>query len=415
MRLINHFKFGGFVWILFLLSGQLASAQDSTVWDRKALRDSVTSLLTKYQELHSQLNHEADPSVERDFIHLFANPRVQVVNDLDGQSRSDKISIEEYIVKLSDLFPEGLTVNLDLARISVDPPRYDGNNRYLIRIRLHRTIGGISDGKVFSSSEKIIFQIAFLYNNNIPDSFSFYGMERPSKGQNFLTASVSPAFTGFVNSTIGNDERLSLVNGSGYKGGLLYSHYFSDHFGIGSGARFSQYSGNLRLDKFDAFGSFDPNLRDVIIENEVSFIEVPFFVSVRTHPSKRFEIRADAGISMGFRVFENMNSSATNTNTGIILDHVISDEDWISRMNRFNFGITAALAVKFRLNDRMGILVGGGVRHGLTGLDSNVHNDFTSSKYLGQYNMLWAAPGKTVNQSFCINLGFTVLLNKEVN
>ncbi len=415
MSLINHFKFGCIVLILLSLSEQVASAQESTVWDKLALRDSIITLLSKYQILHNKLNNQADQSVEREFIHLFSNPKVQVVNDIEGQSNSAKISIEEFIFKVIDLFPHGLIINLDLAGLTMDQPKYDRNNRYLIRIRINRSLNGISGGKVFSSNQRIIFQIAFYNNNNTPGGFAIYGSDLPPKGQSFITASVSPALTGFVNSTLSFDERLGLHNGTGYKGGIFYSYYFSDHWGIGSGAQFSHESGSVSLSKFDAFGGFDPNFRDVIIDNDLWFVEVPVFLSCRTNPSKRWEFRTDLGLSLGIRVFESMISSAVNSNTGATMVNVITDAGWISLMSRFNFGLQGTIAIQYRLNNRLSILIGGGMRQGLSGLDNNIHADFVSSKYLGQYNPLWGAPGKTVNQAFFVNLGAAILLNKEQN
>jgi len=415
MRLINNFKFSSIVWILFLWAGQIASAQESPVWDKPALRDSIIAILSKYQILHNKLNNQTDPLVEREFVHLFANPKVQVVNDLEWQSQSTKISIEEYIIKVSDLFPDGLTINLDLARLTIGQPKYDRNNRYIIRIRINRSLNGISGGKVFSSNQRIIFQIAFFYNNNSPGSFAFYGMDLPPKGQNFITASVSPALSGFVNSALGSDERLGLRKGTGYTGGIFYSYYFADHWGIGSGAQFSQYSGSVSLDKFDAFGGFDPNFRDVRIDNDLWFVEVPVFLSCRTKSSNRWEFSADLGLALGIRVFESMTSSAVNTNTGATMVNIITDADWISLMNRLNFGLQGTIAIKYRFNNRLGILIGGSMRQGLSGLDNNNHTDFVTSKYLGQYNPLWGDPGKTVNQAFTVNLGVSMRLNKEQN
>lgn len=397
------------------MSGQIAWAQESPDWDKPALRDSIIVLLSKYQALHNKLNKQDNPSVERDFVHLFSNPKVQIINDLEEQSKIAKISVEDFIIKISDLFPDGLTVHLDLARMKIDQPKYDRNSRYIIRVHINRSLNGITEGKVFSSNQRVIFQVAFIYNNNTPGNFAFYGMDLPPKDQSFLTVSVSPALTGFVNSALSSDMRLSLKKGTGYKGGIFYSYYFSDHWGLGSGAQFSHYSGSVSLSKFDTFGGFDPNFRDVLIDNDLWFVEVPVFLSCRTKPLKRLEFRADLGLSLGIRVFESMISSAVNTNTGLTMVNVITDADWISMMNRFNLGVQGTIAIKYRLNNRLGILIGGGMRQGMTGLDNNFHADFVSSKYQGQYNPLWGAPGKTVNQVFFVNLGATIQLNKEQN
>lgn len=414
MRLINNFKISFMLWILFSLSGQIAPCQENTDWDKSAIKDSVVTLLSKYQALHNKLNYQND-SLLREFIHLFSNPRVQVINDLDGQLRTGKISIEEFVLKVADLFPDGLTVNLDLTRLAIDRPRYDRNDRYIVRLRVGRSLNGISGGKVFSSNQKIMLQVAFKYINNTPGGFAIYGMDLPPKGQSFLTASVSPALTGFVNSTVNSDERLSSSKGTAYKGNIAYSYYWSDHWGIGSGAQFSKYTGSISLDKFDSYGGFNPNLKEVRINNDLWFAEVPVFLSCRTNPFKRWEFRADVGLSLGIRLFESMNSTAVNNNTGAALVNVITDAGWISSMSRFNYGLQGTISVKYRLSRRTGIVLGGGMRQGLSGLDNNSYSDFVYSRYQGQYNPLWGAPGKTVNQAFYLNLGVAVRLNREQN
>ncbi|MCX6224587.1 MAG: outer membrane beta-barrel protein [Bacteroidia bacterium] len=304
------------------MSGQIASAQESPVWDKRALKDSIMALLTKYQIFHNQLNNQTDPSLEREFIQ---------------------------------------------------------------------------------------------YINNTPGGFAIYGMDVAPKGQSFISATFSPAITGFANSTLSSDERLILKRGLGFSGGFSYSYYFSDHWGIGSGAQLSEYSGRVSLSQFDSFVGFDLNFRDVLIDNDVWLIEVPLVLCWRTNLLKRWEFNAELGLYLGFRAFESMMSSAVNNNSGATLLNVISDSDWISRMNRINSGLQGTIAIKYKLNNRLGILIGGGLRQGISGLDKNTHLDFSSTRYLGQYNPLWGAPGKTINQAFFVNLGVTFMLNKEQN
>jgi hypothetical protein len=93
--------------------------------------------------------------------------------------------------------------------------------------------------------------------------------------------------------------------------------------------------------------------------------------------------------------------------------NVISDKDWIGMMNRLNFGIQANVGANMRMNRRMSLLIGGGWRQGLSGLDDHFRADFSTTKYQGQYNPQWGAPGLTNSQSFYLNIGTTFLLNKE--
>jgi len=415
MRLISNSSFVFILLILFNWSTRLVSGQESPVWNKSALKDSVTALLSKYETLHNQLSNKTDPFLVREFINLFPNPRVQVINDLEDQMKPGQISIEEYISKLGVLFPDGLIIRLDRLRFSMDQPRYDRNNRYIIRLHVTRVLNGISKGRVFSSNRRIIIQVAFDYTNNVPDSFVFYGMELPKPGQSILAASYSQALTGFENSTVKSDGRLNMSRGTGYLAGMSYTRYFTDHTGIGSGVQFSRYSGSISLDSFDPVGSFNPNLRDVVIDNDLWFVEIPAFFSWRTNPAHRWGFRMDLGLSLGIRIYEEMASTAVNTNTGLTQVNVFSDDGWIDEMSRFNLGLQGSAAIRYRLNDRFGMLFGIGLRRGLTPLDSNIHADFVASKYLGQFNPLWGAPGKTANQAFFLQLGSSFILNKERN
>jgi hypothetical protein len=414
-RLIRNFRFICFVWLLLPGWGAGVSAQEGPVWNKQTLKDSVSALLSKYQTFHNQLNNQADQSVVRDFIHLFSNPKVQVINDIEVKLAAAKIGIEEYVVNVNELFPEGLSVTLDIARFTMDMPKYDRNNRYVIRIRINRLLNGIANGKVFSSNQKVIFQIAFRYLNNSAENFTFYGMDLPPKGQSFLSGNFSPLISGLVNSTVAGDTRLGLTNGSGYSAGLFYTYFFSDHWGLKTGGTFSHYTGSLNINKFDAFGGYDPNMKDIFIDNQLWFAEVPVLLTFRTRSTKRFDLRADFGLNTGVRVFENSVSTAINSNTGASMPNVITDTEWINQMTRFNLSLEGSLSMMFNLNHRLGILLGGGMRQGLTSLDNYLRTDFSGTRYLGQYNPLWASPGKTVSRAFFICFGATILLNREQN
>jgi hypothetical protein len=388
-------------------------AQQSPDWDKRTLRDSVTALLSKYQILHNQLSSQTDPRVEREFIRLFSNPKVQLVNDIESSPKIGKISAERYVMKIAELFPDGLSLNLDMAGMIVEQPDYDRNNRYVIRVRLHRSLSGITKGRVHSSGQRIIFEIAFNYINNVPGSFSIYGTDLPAKGQGFVAAGFSPAITGYSNSTLKSDERFRFGNGNGYMGNVSYSYFFSGHWGAGSGLSFSHYSGSLSLDRFDPVGGFNPNLSNIVIDNDLWFIDLPVFLTYRADLSKRFSLRAEMGLSFGFRLFETVHSTAQNTNSGATYENVFSDAGWYNSMNRFNLGFMGSLVVQYRIQNRLGIFGGGGIRQGLSGLDNRVEPDYSQAKYLGQFNPLWAAPGKTVCRAIFATIGVCYLLNPE--
>lgn len=415
MRLVAKEKFWCFLLTVSLFSGPIASAQESPVWNRSALRDSIILLLEHYRDLHNNLGVSADPSVEREFVNLFSNFKVQVVSDLEDQAKPSVISIEDYIAKVYDLFPQGLTVDFLFSRMMVEQPKYDRNSRYIMRVRVTRTLSGINNGKVFSSSRRMIYQIGFYNNSTAPGSFAIYGIEPAPKSQGILSASVSPSFTGLVNSTLESDGRLGIERDPGISGGFYYSWFFSPHWGIGAGGQFSQYSGRLTLDKIDPLNGFDPNIKDLSIENGAWFAEVPVFLAWRTGFFGHWVFRTEVGPFLGYRIFEKMSSSALNSNTGAAMSDVISDADWLTRIGRINLGIQGSMSICYRLNNSLGFFIGGGIRQGITRLNKNTRADFNSSRYLGQYNPVWSAPGKTLSQAFSVNLGATFSFNKDQN
>lgn len=411
VSLIRFFRFNIFVWMLLLVSGWSAFAQKSPVWNRSALKDSVTALLANYQSLHNQLIGGAGSSVEREFVHLFSNPKVQIVSGLDQQYPDVKVSVEEYLVQVGELFPDGLTVIFDFGHIILDQPTYDRNNRYLIHVLIKRTLSGSIGDKPFSSTAKVEFEIGF-FNADSPGNFAIYGMHLPPGKDKLLSLSFSPSLSGFSNTAMASDARLDLRSGTGYTIGASYTVYFSDHWGLGTGVQFSQYSGNVSFDHFDPLGGFSPSMRDIVVENDLWFFEIPLYFSYRTIPSRRWVFSTDFGVSGGLRTFEDMRSSASNTNTGQSMQNVISDAGWIGEMNRFNVNLHISAKAICRLTNRLNISGGFGLQQGVSGLDNYTRLDFVSSRYLGQFNPLWAAPGKTVSRSFQVNIGLAVLLSK---
>jgi hypothetical protein len=401
------------VGIVLLCSAHLAHSQEGPVWDKQALKDSVVNLLSRYQFLHNQLNSKTDPAVEREFVHLFSNLKVQVINTIVDKTAPEVISIEEYILNLINQYPDGLNVNLDLGRLFMNQPVYDRNSRYVIRTRVTQTLKGIADGKVFASNRKVIYQIGFFLNNNIPGNFAIYGIELPAETQHIAAVNLSPGLTGLSNSVLNTDERLNLHAGQGLKGGVSYSYFFSERWGASTGAQFANHNASLTLDKFDPIGGFDPNLSEVEINTELWFLEVPACLSYRTKQLKRFYLRADIGVSFGIRMFENAYSSALNANNGQTMTGVFSDADWIKKMNRLDAGLFGSLSLNYQLSNRFGLLFGAGFRQGFLSLDNNTVADFVYTKYQGQYNALWGAPGKTYDRTFFLNFGATFLINGE--
>jgi hypothetical protein len=116
----------------------------------------------------------------------------------------------------------------------------------------------------------------------------------------------------------------------------------------------------------------------------------------------------------GYRLYETMSTRANNTKTGQSMTNILTDTGWISGMNRYQFGLMANAGLRCQLSRRFSLMFGLGFQQGLTSLDTNEQVNFTGTRYMGQYNPLWGAPGKTTGHSFHLSAGAAIRLNKEV-
>jgi hypothetical protein len=411
-RLTNNFR--SVVWVCFviLIFGGSTVAQETPAWSRAALRDSAVSLLYRYQSLHNQIDSKSDPLIEREFVHLFSNPKVQVIGEIGDNRKSARISLEEYITRIGERYPDGITVSLNIDGLSAGNPVYDRSNRYVMQVRLYRSLKGISGGKVIESSGKVVFSIAFVYNDKA-ENFTIYGIDHPEGVQGYLSAAFSPGLTGISNPGIRQDSRFGLINNYGFRTGIRHTLYLTRHAGLGYGVDFSGCHSTLTHDKIDPLGGFDPALRDLKIENRLWFWEFPVYGAMRFSTGKRFEIRANAGLTAGVRFFETMSSSAVNSNNGAVMHGVFSDAGWIEGLNRLTLGIQGDVELIYRMTARVGIIFGVGIYRGLTALDHIEMADYNTAKYTGQFNPLWAVPGNTVPHAFYANLGASWLMHGE--
>jgi hypothetical protein len=371
------------------------------------------SLLHKYEDGYNRVGLRAEAGSVRDFIHLFYNSRVPVVNDTGENPNPGTVSAEEFVTNLSGLYPEGIRLTFDRKRMWIRDPRYDRNYRYVIDVRVWRTLSGSYRNTSIESMRKLDIQVTFSLKDNQPEGFAIYGADMLYQGAHLLDIGISPTLSGLVNGTIRDDARLQLTNGMGFSGGVDYLYDFSEHLGLGAGLHISRYEGAVKLDRFDALGNFDPGMKEVTIDNLLLYAELPVFLTSRQRISERLEVRLNAGCTAGYRLFEEMSSSAVNTGNGVTMVNVISDPGWIGNLNRMNLSLLARLSINLHLSTHFDVYLGADWVRGLTNLDNNTRTDFVSTKYQGQYNPLWGAPGRSVTQSYGIQAGVVLRMDKK--
>ncbi|MFH0762118.1 MAG: hypothetical protein V2A67_11510 [Bacteroidota bacterium] len=399
--------------LAFGLSAPRGNSQPEPAWDMDSIRTSVITLLQRYEFLHNRLSSNADSDMEKAFIQLFSNPRIQVVSDFNGDSVAGRISIQDYVANLMEYYPGGVRVELVTESAYLGKPRFDRNDRYIVRARIDQTKTVLKHGKEYNYRSRRIFLVAFNYTERKNSDFVIFGIEPAPVTCSRIGLEFSPSRTSFTNSVIDQDSRFDLKSDWSYRIGLTLSHFFNSHWGISVRPGFRTLSGSLTLDSFDAFGGFDPNLKNIVFSNRIWMAGCPVFLTFRMPLGIKWSSYIGAGLSPEIRIFETQLVTGENENTGLLLDNVISEPDWVEKMNRFNLGFEANAGLAYKVSRLIELTAGAAYFQGLTSLDHNVQASYEDGKYTGRFNPLWGNNAKTLYRDLSISVGFMIILSKE--
>jgi hypothetical protein len=112
------------------------------------------------------------------FLELFVNRQVLVYNDLDPAHKlSEFYEAETYTNSLILWYPDGISVNLDLANVKVSDIIPHDENVYSIDLLVKKSINGnYLNQAVNRNVEELTFRIAFNLRNNSPANFRIVGI-----------------------------------------------------------------------------------------------------------------------------------------------------------------------------------------------------------------------------------------------
>ncbi|MFO7616645.1 MAG: TonB-dependent receptor [Bacteroidales bacterium] len=399
---------------LLMLANSPGTGQELPEWRMDSVRSGVKKLLDRYQLVHNQLNANTDPEVERDFISLFSNPKVLIVNDIEEVSPLVGISAQDYLALLPALYPDGLALTFHTDRMLVTRPRYDFNNRYLVKAWVEKSLIGISRGKALSTRERVIVTIGFNLSDGRMTDWEIWGISSPPKGQSFLAVDLAPMLTGLTNRELAKDERFIMQNGFGYRAGARFLHQFNSHWGLQAGARYAHYRSTLVLDRIDPLDGFDPHLEQVHFDTRLWYAEMTVGPVYRADLGRRLHLLVGAGIAPGLRLFESSATLAVNSNGRGVLNGVVSDVDWIDGMGRFSLTLFSQATLAWSLKKNVSLTAGLEYDHGLTRLGEVKQPDYLQTRYLGQYNPIWRSPGaRTLSHSFGITIGTLIRIEPK--
>ena len=409
-------RIGSYILLLVLtlaLPRVSAFTQDDPFWNMGLIKDSVVSLLRQYEFRHNQLNSLTSPEVERQFIHLFSNPRIQVIDDFKSDNLRGKISVQEYVTNLMVFYPEGVEVELAVDGTRISQPQPERNERFLIKARVEQTKKFRLQGQTHTHQSRIVFLIYFNRSSEGNSGFAIAGIELLPEQKEILGAAISSSLTSFDNSSIRKDERLAFQGCWGYKAGLSFAWFFTSRWGISISPHFRSLAGNVTLDRFDALDGYNPNLKNIVFSNRLWQAGCPVTLAFRYPLASKWTLLMQAGLSPEVRIYETQSSRAQSVNNGSWLTNVISDAGWIDNLNRFSCGLTAGTGLAYAIAPMLEIAAGIGYDQGITSLDHNLHADYEDNKYKGQFNPLWGNDKITLSRELSAFISFSYLIKNN--
>jgi hypothetical protein len=378
-----------------------------------SLRTSVKTLLQRYEFLHNRLNSEADPDLEKAFIQLFPNPRILVVGDFTADAPVRRISIQDYVNTLIESHPQGVKTELLIESARLGRPRFDRNNRYILKARIDQVKTVWMSGNEYKYRSRVYFLVAFNHTDQQNSDFVIFGIEPAPATSNTIGLDFSPSRTTFTNSDLAKDLRFELNSDWNYRIGLAYTHFFNSQWGLTLRPNFRTLSGSLLLDQFDAFDGFDPNMRNIVFSNRIWMVSCPVLLTFRKPLGEKWSVHAGAGVSPDIRIFENQQVTAESAKAGLLLGNVISDADWVEKMNRMSLSLAVNAGFSYKVTRYVELTAGAAYYQGLTSLDHNVQARYEEGKYTGQFNPLWGADAKTSYREIAMTVGLMITLHKS--
>ncbi len=181
--------------ILFLLASAFVSesmAADFTEKEKAIIYTNAVKVLEDYQTIINQMGESVVNNVEKaksnaeSFLELFVNRQVWVYNDLDPEHKLSKFyEAETYSNNIILWYPDGITINLDLADARVSDIITHDENVYSIDILVKKSINGnYLNQTINKNTEELTFRIAFNLENKSLGKFRIVGVR--SAESNFV-------------------------------------------------------------------------------------------------------------------------------------------------------------------------------------------------------------------------------------
>ncbi|MBT3748277.1 MAG: hypothetical protein HOK84_02615 [Bacteroidetes bacterium] len=356
------------------------------------VEDPIIQLLEQYIVKLGNIEASDPSGSTKDFLAIFSNPNVRVINNLYADSAQQSLSVMNYCNKLIELYPEGMTVGFSDKTIKIGKARQSLGNRYLIPVKVHLKMTAYYEGKVYEHSQDVSFTIAFNWDGNSAGLFQIYGISLPKSYPQEIW--VTTAFSGsrVTGPWIKQDDRFTNKVQAASSINLMYLVWINSKLGLGAGIRTSFAQSCLELNSFNPLQGRDPNFNQVSFNTSLYQYEFPIKLYSKTNWKGRFNLIAGAGLYWSQRMWLSTVSSAVNTNYDIRKTDVISDSQWMNRIRKSFIGAEVQAGVRMKLSRNINLLLDANYSQALSALDKMDDAQFSTQRYLGKYNPLWMDP-----------------------
>ena len=180
-------------FLLFIVLGPILKAEvEFSVKEKSIIYTNAVKVLEDYQVITNQMGENIVSDIEKarsngeGFLELFVNRQVLIYNDLDpAHNLSEFYEAETYTNNIILWYPDGITINLDLANARVSEIMTHEDNIFSIDILVKKSINGNYLNQILNQNvEDLTFRIAFSMENKSLGNFRIVGVR--SAASNFV-------------------------------------------------------------------------------------------------------------------------------------------------------------------------------------------------------------------------------------
>jgi hypothetical protein len=289
-------------------------------------------------------------------------------------------------------------------------------DRQLLEVKVFRTINGTLNGERYLRSGKLIFVLGCDIEDGKFEQCLIHGITPFIVHEQNFTLHASPVFSRVFNRDLDVDTRLSIPWEISWNAGFTYHYYIKEKWGLGTGFNTGSYRHSLNLDRLDPVKGHDPNLEDVLWEGELNYIELPLLLLYNYGLGQKYSVGISGGVIAGYRIYENITSTARNAHSGQVHNGVVSDPYKYENITDFDIGLDIGLSVKYLITEMIGVKLEGGFRQGIQNVKKQINQDLPYSIYQGQFNPLFYGGGASShNQMLYSKVGITIDLTRKNN